>query len=113
MATTLKPSNLANVVPGRPVAAAGPVKSIHADAGARAAAAGPSAENQAPAAAAQPKQERLAWSLADFDIGKPLGKGKFGNVYLAREKKSQFIVALKVPCHARQNTLKQRSRCLV
>jgi len=26
----------------------------------------------------------------------PLGKGKFGNVYLAREKKSKFIVALKV-----------------
>ena len=36
------------------------------------------------------------WSLADFDIGKPLGKGKFGNVYLARERKSQYIVALKV-----------------
>ena len=34
--------------------------------------------------------------LSDFDIGKPLGKGKFGNVYLAREKKSKFIVALKV-----------------
>jgi len=26
------------------------------------------------------------WSLTDFDIGKPLGRGKFGNVYLAREK---------------------------
>jgi len=36
------------------------------------------------------------WSLNDFDIGKPLGKGKFGNVYLAREKQSKFIVALKV-----------------
>ena len=36
------------------------------------------------------------WKLSDFDIGKPLGKGKFGNVYLAREKKSKFIVALKV-----------------
>lgn len=36
------------------------------------------------------------WTLADFDIGKALGKGKFGNVYLAREKKSKFIVALKV-----------------
>lgn len=41
------------------------------------------------------------WSLDDFDIGKPLGKGKFGNVYLAREKKSKFIVALKVCAHAR------------
>jgi len=36
------------------------------------------------------------WTLADFDIGRPLGKGKFGNVYLAREKKSKYIVALKV-----------------
>jgi len=36
------------------------------------------------------------WTLTDFDIGKPLGKGKFGNVYLAREKKSKYIVGLKV-----------------
>ena len=36
------------------------------------------------------------WSLNDFEIGKPLGKGKFGSVYLAREKKSKFIVALKI-----------------
>ena len=36
------------------------------------------------------------WQLSDFDIGKPLGRGKFGNVYLARERKSKFIVALKV-----------------
>ena len=36
------------------------------------------------------------WKLEDFDIGKPLGKGKFGSVYLAREKKSKYIVALKV-----------------
>lgn len=36
------------------------------------------------------------WKLEDFDIGRPLGKGKFGNVYLAREKASKYIVALKV-----------------
>merc|ERR1719481_631496 len=36
------------------------------------------------------------WTLADFDIGRPLGKGKFGNVYLAREKVSKYIVAMKV-----------------
>ena len=41
------------------------------------------------------------WSLDDFDIGRPLGKGKFGNVYLCREKKHRFIVALKV-LHKRQ-----------
>jgi len=36
------------------------------------------------------------WSMDNFEIGKPLGQGKFGNVYLAREKESKFIVALKV-----------------
>jgi len=36
------------------------------------------------------------WNLNMFDIGRPLGKGKFGNVYLAREKSSKYIVALKL-----------------
>lgn len=31
-----------------------------------------------------PKRE---WSLQDFEIGRPLGKGKFGRVYLVREVK--------------------------
>jgi len=35
-------------------------------------------------------------TLADFEIGRPLGKGKFGNVYLARRKADHFMVALKV-----------------
>lgn len=39
---------------------------------------------------------RKRWSLENFDIGRPLGKGKFGNVYLARERQSKFILALKV-----------------
>ncbi|KHJ31298.1 putative serine threonine-protein kinase [Erysiphe necator] len=34
--------------------------------------------------------------LGMFEIGKPLGKGKFGRVYLARERTSGFICALKV-----------------
>uniref|UniRef100_A0A8B9U5Q2 non-specific serine/threonine protein kinase n=1 Tax=Anas zonorhyncha TaxID=75864 RepID=A0A8B9U5Q2_9AVES len=42
------------------------------------------------------KNEERQWSLDDFEIGRPLGKGKFGNVYLAREKQSKFILALKV-----------------
>lgn len=42
------------------------------------------------------KQTDKKWVLTDFDIGRPLGKGKFGNVYLAREKKSKFIIAMKV-----------------
>ncbi|KAG5031148.1 hypothetical protein JHK82_014761 [Glycine max] len=40
--------------------------------------------------------EQRRWTLNDFDIGKPLGRGKFGHVYLAREKTSNHIVALKV-----------------
>ena len=36
------------------------------------------------------------WRLADFDIGRPLGHGKFGHVYLAREKSTRFVCALKV-----------------
>jgi serine/threonine protein kinase len=40
-------------------------------------------------------QERR-WNLNDFDVGRALGKGKFGRVYLAREKNSNYVVALKV-----------------
>ena len=36
------------------------------------------------------------WTMQDFEIGRPLGTGKFGRVYLAREKRTKFIVALKV-----------------
>lgn len=54
---------------------------------------GRSAESTPATAALSPKR---LWSIEDFDIGKPLGRGKFGQVYLAREKKSQYIVALKV-----------------
>lgn len=31
------------------------------------------------------KEPKREWSLKDFEIGKPLGKGKFGRVYVARE----------------------------
>jgi serine/threonine protein kinase len=36
------------------------------------------------------------WSLDDFDLGLALGRGKFGHVYLAREKKTKFLVAIKI-----------------
>jgi hypothetical protein len=35
------------------------------------------------------------WSLEDFEVGKPLGHGKFGRVYIARERRNEYIVALK------------------
>jgi hypothetical protein len=39
---------------------------------------------------------QASWELDDFDIGKPLGSGKFGRVFWAREKRTGFVVALKV-----------------
>lgn len=39
---------------------------------------------------------RHEWTLKDFEIGKPLGEGKFGHVYLARTAKEKRIIALKV-----------------
>ncbi|XP_054701083.1 aurora kinase A [Grus americana] len=65
------------------------------------------AKNSEADSTSKPKNEETAkkkneetkkrqWSLDDFEIGRPLGKGKFGNVYLAREKQSKFILALKV-----------------
>jgi serine/threonine protein kinase len=35
-------------------------------------------------------------TLNDFEVGRPLGNGKFGRVYLARTRKDKYIVALKV-----------------
>ena len=40
-----------------------------------------------------PTQE---WSLHEFDMGRPLGKGKFGRVYMVRTKREpHYILALK------------------
>ncbi|KAG8415610.1 spindle assembly checkpoint kinase [Metarhizium acridum] len=59
----------------------------------------PSKENSQP----ENKTARLiqqpvakTFHLGMFEIGKPLGKGKFGRVYLARERDHGFICALKV-----------------
>lgn len=41
-------------------------------------------------------KERKQWCLADFEIGPKLGKGRFGQVFVAREKATRFVVALKV-----------------
>jgi aurora kinase, other len=40
-------------------------------------------------------QDPKKFHLGMFEIGKPLGKGKFGRVYLARERSSGFVCALK------------------
>ncbi|CAM9294197.1 unnamed protein product [Chrysoparadoxa australica] len=36
------------------------------------------------------------WSLEDFELGKPIGKGRFGNVYMCREKSTKAVLAMKV-----------------
>jgi serine/threonine protein kinase len=59
-------------------------------------AAGPGASAAAAGALGGIPGKDRRWQLTDFDIGKPLGRGKFGSVYLAREKHSKYIVALKV-----------------
>jgi serine/threonine protein kinase len=46
-------------------------------------------------AAARTSRNGQRWCLDDFEIGKFLGNGKFGRVYLAREKQTKFVVAIK------------------
>ncbi|XP_049818161.1 aurora kinase B [Aethina tumida] len=41
------------------------------------------------------KNNDYEWGLRDFELGLCLGRGKFGDMYLAREKKTGFVVSLK------------------
>ncbi|ORX58819.1 kinase-like protein [Hesseltinella vesiculosa] len=45
---------------------------------------------------AQPRPKKLEWQIDDFEVGKNIGTGKFGNVYVAREKATKQVVALKI-----------------
>ncbi|KAF5394774.1 Serine/threonine-protein kinase active site [Paragonimus heterotremus] len=51
-----------------------------------------------------PRRNGRKWSLRDIDIGKKLGEGCFGSVYLAREKESRFVIALKMLIKEEINT---------
>lgn len=53
-------------------------------------------EPQQTPASGSSSSAKKAWTLENFDIGRALGKGKFGSVYLARERQTKFILALKV-----------------
>ncbi|XP_048437216.1 serine/threonine-protein kinase Aurora-2 isoform X1 [Pyrus x bretschneideri] len=61
------------------------------------------AENQVPQEKASSEvsaTETRRWTLNDFDIGKPLGRGKFGHVYLAREKRvALFLICRFFVCY--------------
>ena len=41
-------------------------------------------------------QKHRQWTIEDFTLGKPVGRGKFGNVYHARQRFTNAAVALKV-----------------
>lgn len=53
-------------------------------------------ESYSSPAAEEEETKKNAWVVDDFVLGKPLGKGKFGNVYMAREKQSKKTIAMKV-----------------
>uniref|UniRef100_A0AC34FCQ6 Aurora kinase n=1 Tax=Panagrolaimus sp. ES5 TaxID=591445 RepID=A0AC34FCQ6_9BILA len=42
------------------------------------------------------KVKKREWTISDFEVGRLLGKGRFGSVFIAKEKSSGFVVALKV-----------------
>lgn len=48
-----------------------------------------------PAVDEEDSSSRL-WKVNDFTLGKPLGRGKFGNVYYAKQKSTNIPIALKV-----------------
>ncbi|XP_035404394.1 aurora kinase A [Cygnus atratus] len=73
----------------KPQQAPAPAKSSEAESSSK-------QKNEEPTKKKNEENKKRQWSLDDFEIGRPLGKGKFGNVYLAREKQSKFILALKV-----------------
>ncbi|KFV06775.1 Aurora kinase A, partial [Tauraco erythrolophus] len=73
----------------KPQQASAPAKSSEAESTSK-------QKNEETAKKKNEETRKRQWSLDDFEIGRPLGKGKFGNVYLAREKQSKFILALKV-----------------
>ena len=55
-----------------------------------------SAGRRASDEASQEKPQPKKFHLGMFEIGKPLGKGKFGRVYLVKERSTGFVCALKV-----------------
>lgn len=67
-------------------------------------------ESQSDVVKLKPGVERN-WVLSDFEIGGPLGKGKFGSVYLARTA-SGHIVALKILFKSKLSQAKMQHQLL-
>jgi serine/threonine protein kinase len=42
------------------------------------------------------KARKKDWCIEDFDVGQHIGTGQFGRAYIAQEKASRHVVALKI-----------------
>lgn len=65
-------------------------------------------ENRSAPKADLPSQKE--WKVSDFEFGKKLGRGRFGNAYLVREKKSGLLLVLKVCNFAFPAGLKDKAK---
>ncbi|KFY58693.1 hypothetical protein V496_06006 [Pseudogymnoascus sp. VKM F-4515 (FW-2607)] len=86
-------------VPSRVVQLSSPIESVVAEPPQQKAAAESLEESQVeqpPSTMQKQPDAPKQFHLGMFEIGRPLGKGKFGRVYLVRERSSGFICALKV-----------------
>jgi aurora kinase len=79
-----------------PLAVVASTAVISSSASASASGSAPSSASHMAAAWAHRLSAGDRWKLSEFDIGRPLGKGKFGHVYLARDKQQKHVCALKV-----------------
>ena len=43
-----------------------------------------------------PTSTKKCWSIADFEVGKAIGKGRYGSVYMCKEKATGQVIALKI-----------------
>lgn len=84
-------------IPAAPTAAGKPKPDVQQSSSSSTTTTATQAKQQQPGSGGgAPNKEKKSWTLSNFDIGRPLGRGKFGNVYLAREKETKYVIALKV-----------------
>lgn len=50
------------------------------------------------------------WKISDFEIGRPVGKGAYGEVYLCRTKEYHLLVAIK---RIKKNKLSENSQKMI
>ena len=52
--------------------------------------------NKGPSGLKEKEKEKKSLDLGDFYMGKKLGRGKFGDVFLVKHKATGFVCALKI-----------------